>query len=172
MSLRRAQSELSAVRTAEQDPAVVESLDIVVSELVTAQTEIIDLVAGVPPAQLGSGRLQEALQVLAKRSPIPVSVTVATDAASGPDTEAALFYVCSEALANAVKHADAKRIGITVRRIKGAIEAVISDDGRGGADPSGSGLQGLADRVAARNGRLWVDSQPGAGTRVTVVVTD
>ena len=149
---------------------MVESLDIVVSELVTAQTEIIELVAGVPPAHLGSGRLQEALQVLAKRSPIPVSVTVATDAASDQDTEAALFYVCSEALANAVKHADAKRIGITVRRIKGAIEAVISDDGRGGADPSGSGLQGLADRLATLNGRLRVDSPPGAGTTVTAVV--
>ena len=170
VSLRLAQSELSAVRTAARDPAVVESLDIVDSELVTAQTEIIDLVAGVPPAHLGRGRLQEALQALAKRSPVPVSVTVAADAASGQDTEAALFYVCSEALANAVKHAAAKRIGITVRRINGAIEAVISDDGRGGADPSGSGLQGLADRVAARNGRLWVDSPPGAGTTVTAVV--
>jgi signal transduction histidine kinase len=172
LSLQLAQSELSAVPTAEQDPAVVESLDIVVSELVTAQTEIIDLVAGVPPARLGSGRLQEALQALAQRSPVPVSVTVATNAASGQDTEAALFYVCSEALANAVKHADAKRIGITVRRVNGAIEAVISDDGGGGADPSGSGLQGLADRLATLNGRLRVESPPGAGTTVTAVVTD
>jgi signal transduction histidine kinase len=172
VSLQLAQSELSAVRTAEQDPAVVESLDIVVSELVTAQTEIIDLVAGVPPARLESGRLQEALQALAQRSPVPVSVTIAADAAGGRDTEATLFYVCSEALANAVKHADAKQIGITVRRVNGAMEAVISDDGRGGADPTGSGLQGLADRLAARNGRLWVDSPPGAGTTVTAVVSN
>jgi signal transduction histidine kinase len=99
-----------------------------------------------------------------------VSVTVAVDAASGPDTQAALFYVCSEALANAVKHADAKRIGITVRRVNDDLEAVISDDGRGGADPTGSGLQGLADRLATRNGRLWVKSPPGAGTTVTAVV--
>jgi signal transduction histidine kinase len=138
--------------------------------LVTAQTEIVELIAGVPPARLGSGRLQEALEALAQRSPVPVSVTVAADAASDPDTEVALFYVCSEALANAVKHADAKRIGITVRRVNGAMEAVISDDGRGGADPTGSGLQGLADRLAARNGRLWVDSPSGVGTTVTAVV--
>jgi signal transduction histidine kinase len=170
VSLRLAQSELSAVRTAARDPAVVESLDIVDSELVTAQREIIDLVAGVPPAHLGRGRLREALQALARRSPVPVSVTVAVDAASGPDTQAALFYVCSEALANAVKHADAKRIGITVRRVNDDLEAVISDDGRGGADPTGSGLQGLADRLATRNGRLWVKSPPGAGTTVTAVV--
>jgi signal transduction histidine kinase len=171
-SLELAQSELSAVRTAARDTADVESLDIVVSELVAAQREIVELVAGVPPAHLGSGRLKEALQALAQRSPVPVSVTVAADAARGQDTEAALFYVCSEALANAVKHADAKRIAITVRRINGAIEAVIFDDGRGGADPTGSGLQGLADRLAARNGRLRVESPPGAGTTVTAVVTD
>jgi signal transduction histidine kinase len=172
VSLELAQSELSAVRTAARDIADVESLDIVVSELVAAQSEIVELVAGVPPAQLGSGRLKEALKGLAQRSPVPVSVTVADDAASGQDTEAALFYVCSEALANAVKHADAKRIGITVRRINGAVEAVISDDGRGGADPTGSGLQGLADRLAAHNGRLRVNSPPGAGTTVTAEVTD
>ena len=171
-SLELARSELRAVRTAERDTAVVESLDIVVSELVAAQTEIVELVAGVPPADLGSGRLKKALQALAQRSPVPVSVTVAADVASGQDTEAALFYVCSEALANAVKHAAAKRIGVTVRRVNSAIEAVISDDGRGGADPAGSGLQGLADRLAARSGRLRVESPPGVGTTVTAVVPD
>ena len=171
VSLQLAQSELSAVRSAAGNTTAVESLDIVVGELATAQTEIVELVAGIPPAQLGSGRLQEALQALAQRSPIPVSVTVATDAASDQDTEAALFYVCSEALANAVKHADAKRIGIAVRRVNGAIEAVISDDGRGGADPTGSGLQGLADRLATLNGQLRVDTPPGAGTTVTAMVT-
>ena len=171
-SLELAQSEVSAVRTAAGDTAVVESLDIVVSELVAAQTEIVELVAGVPPGHLGNGRLKEAVQALAQRSPVPVSVTVAADVASGQDTEAALFYVCSEALANAVKHAAAKRIDITMRRVNGAIEAVISDDGCGGADPTGSGLQGLADRLAARSGRLLVESPPGAGTTVTAVVTD
>jgi signal transduction histidine kinase len=170
VSLQLAQSELGAVRTAARDSVELESLDIVVGELVAAQIEIVKLVAGIPPAHLGSGRLHEALQALAQRSPVPVSVTVATDAASDQDTEAALFYVCSEALANAVKHADAKRIGITVRRVNRAIEAVISDEGRGGADPTGSGLQGLADRLTTLNGRLRVDSPPGAGTTVTAVV--
>jgi signal transduction histidine kinase len=170
VSLELAQAELSAVRSAAGNTTVVESLDIVVGELAAAQTEIVELVAGVPPAYLGSGRLHEALQALAQRSPVPVSVTVVTDAASDQETEAALFYVCSEALANAVKHADAKRIGIIVRRVNGAIVAVISDDGRGGAHPTGSGLQGLADRLATLNGRLRVDSPPGSGTTVTAVV--
>jgi signal transduction histidine kinase len=148
------------------------SLDVVVTELATARDEIVELVAGVPPAQLGGGRLRDALDAVAQRSPVPVSVTVAADAAGDVDTETALFYVCSEALANAVKYADANRIDITVRRVNSAIEAVISDDGRGGANPSGSGLQGLADRLATLNGRLRVDSAPGAGTTVTAVVMD
>jgi signal transduction histidine kinase len=170
VSLQLAQSELTAVRPATRDPAVAGSLDVVVTELATARDEIVELVAGVPPAQLGGGRLGYALDAVAQRSPVPVSVTVAADAAGDADTETAFFYVCSEALANAVKHADANRIDITVRRVNGALEAVISDDGRGGADPSGSGLQGLADRLATLNGRLRVDSPPGAGTTVTAVV--
>ncbi len=109
---------------------------------------------------------------MAPRSPVPVSVTFSIDAAGDADTETALFYVCSEALANAVKHADANRIDITLRRVNSAMEAVISDDGRGGAGASGSGLQGLADRLATLNGRLRVESPPRAGTTVTGVVTD
>ncbi|HET6921439.1 MAG TPA: ATP-binding protein [Jiangellaceae bacterium] len=172
VSLQLAQSELTAVRPATRDPAVAESLDVVVTELATARDEIVELVAGVPPAQLGGGRLRAALDAVAQRSPVPVSVSVAANAASDSDTETALFYVCSEALANAVKHADANRIAITVRRTDGAITATVSDDGRGGADPSGSGLQGIEDRLATLNGRLRVDSPPGAGTTVTAVVTD
>jgi signal transduction histidine kinase len=151
---------------------VAEALDVVSSELAAATAEIVDLVAGVPPALLGDGRLRDALDTLAQRSPVPVSVTVAADASGDADTETALFYVCSEALANAVKYADATGVDITVRRVNGAIEAVISDDGRGGADASGSGLQGLADRLAARRGRLRVDSPPGAGTTVTARLPD
>jgi signal transduction histidine kinase len=172
VSLQLAQSELTAVRPATRDPAVAGSLDVVVTELATARDEIVELVAGVPPAQLGGGRLRAALDAVAQRSPVSVSVAVATDAAGEAGTETAFFYVCSEALANAVKYADANRITITVRRVNGAIEAVISDDGRGGADASGSGLQGLADRLATLNGRLRVDSPPGAGTTVTAVVPD
>jgi signal transduction histidine kinase len=166
-SLQLAQSELRSVRAAAQDLAVVESLDTVVGELAAASGEIGELVAGVPPAQLGGGRLRAALDAVAHRSPVQVSVTIDADAAGDADTETAFFYVCSEALANAVKYADANRIDITVRRTDGAITATVSDDGRGGADPTGSGLQGLADRLATLNGRLRVESPPGAGTTVT-----
>ena len=97
-------------------------------------------------------------------------MAVAEDAAASQEAETALFYVCCEALANAVKHAGATRVEIAVERQDGGVVATVADDGCGGADPSGSGLVGLADRLAARKGRLRVDSPPGAGTTVTAVV--
>jgi signal transduction histidine kinase len=169
-SLRIAESELDALRAVVGDPEAAAAIDVVVQELAAATREIADLVAGIPPADLGGGRLGRALQALAEASPVPATVAVAGDAAGSQEAETALFYVCCEALANAVKHAGATRVEIAVERLDGSIVATIADDGRGGADPSGSGLQGLADRLAARNGRLRVDSPPGAGTTVTATV--
>jgi signal transduction histidine kinase len=166
-ALRAAQSQLRATRAAVRDPEAAAAIDVVVQELAAATGEIADLVAGIPPADLGGGRLRRALQVLAEASPVPVTVAVADDAAGSREAETALFYVCCEALANAVKHAAATRVAIMVERRDGGMVATVADDGRGGADPAGSGLQGLADRLAARSGRLRVDSPPGAGTTVT-----
>ena len=188
-SLRRARSELSAVRPAvvaaeppaagltrsarSTDSDAIEAgaaLDVVVQELTVASRGIVDLISGIPPADLGDGRLGQALQGVAAASPLTVTVAVAEDAAADREAETALFYVACEALANAVKHARATRVTITVRRTDGGVVATISDDGRGGADPSGSGLQGLADRAAARGGRLRVQSPPGAGTTLTAFI--
>ena len=168
--LRTAHSELLAVRPAVREPGASAAFEVVIGELEAASREIADLVAGTPPADLGDGRLRQALDALATASPVPVVVAVADDAAGDQGMETALFYVCCEALANAVKHADATRVAITVERLDGGIVATVSDDGCGGADRSGSGLQGLADRLAARNGRLRVDSPPGAGTTVTAMI--
>jgi signal transduction histidine kinase len=169
-SLRIAESELDALRAAVGDPEAAAAIDVVVQELAAATGEIADLVAGIPPADLGGGRLGRAIQALAEASPVPATVAVADDAAGSQEAETALFYVCCEALANAVKHAGATRVAIAVERQDDGVVATVADDGRGGADPSGSGLQGLADRLAARNGRLRVDSPPGAGTTVTATV--
>jgi signal transduction histidine kinase len=170
--LRTARSELHAVRPAVRGPEASAAFEVVMEELEAARREIADLVAGAPPADLGDGRLRQALDALATASPVPVVVVVDDDAAGDRETETALFYVCCEALANAAKHAHATRAAITVERLDGEIVATVSDDGRGGADPSGSGLQGLVDRLAARNGRLRVDSPPGAGTTVTAMIAD
>jgi signal transduction histidine kinase len=168
--LRVAQSALVAMRAAVHDPEAAAAVDVVVQELAAATGELADLVAGIPLADLGSGRLGRALHALAEASPVPVTVAVAEDAAASQEAETALFYVCCEALANAVKHAGATRVAIAVERQDDGVVATVADDGRGGADPSGSGLQGLADRLAARNGRLRVVSPPGAGTTVTATV--
>lgn len=76
-----------------------------------------------------------------------------------------MFYVCAEAVANAIKHAAASTVRIELRTTRTGIEVVIADDGRGGADPArGTGLRGLADRVAAHGGTTQVVSPPGGGT--------
>jgi len=147
------------------DGEAAEALEIVTRELKTAQTEVMGLVSGVPPRRLGDGRLVDAIRAMTQRSGIPVEVTAAP-IDSDVDTETTLFYVCSEAMTNTVKHAGARRIEVTLDEQADLITLRVSDDGRGGADPSGTGLQGLADRVASRGGRLRVDSPPGAGTTI------
>lgn len=146
------------------------ALAVVVQELSAAADDVTTLVAGIPPAELGGGRLGQAIRELVRRSPVPVDVSESPAAMADAATETALFYVCSEALANAVKHAAAHRIGIVIEADDDTVSVSISDDGRGGADANGSGLQGLADRLAGRGGWLRVDSPPGAGTIVTAGV--
>ena len=168
--LRDAQAELSAARRQGLAPDAMSALDLVDASLATAIEEISDLVAGIPPALLGNGLLESALQGVAHRSPLTVSVEYDPAAAADPAIEGALYYVCSEALANVVKHADVEHARITVTRQGRVVEAVIADDGRGGADLGGSGLTGLKDRLAAYDGRLRVVSPPGAGTTLTATI--
>ena len=81
--------------------------------------------------------------------------------------EAAVYFVCSEAVANAAKHAQATRVIIDVTATNSQVTTIISDEGVGGADLSrGSGLRGLADRVEALGGTLTVHSETGSGTRI------
>ena len=168
--LERATNELRTIGSTNADADGAHALRVVVEELSAATNDIASLVAGVPPARLGGGRLRHALAGLAGRIPVPTTVLSAPALGCDPDTETALFYVCSEALVNAVKHADASRIDIAITGGADAVAVSVADDGRGGADASGSGLQGLADRLASRGGRLQVDSPPGAGTIVTATI--
>ena len=107
-----------------------------------------------------------AVEALADRTPVPVSVRAPAERYR-PEIEATAYYVVAEALTNVVKYARASSVMLTIERRDGVLTVEVADDGVGGADPGrGSGLRGLADRVASLNGKLAIDSPPGAGTRV------
>jgi signal transduction histidine kinase len=134
-------------------------------ELAEAQMELRELADGIHPTLLTQGGLV-ALSLLAERAPGSVNVTV-PPGRFPPALESAVYFVCSEALANVAKYAAASRVIIRVTRPPGLLVVEISDDGIGGADPvAGSGLRGQADRVEALGGRLVFESPLGMGTRI------
>jgi signal transduction histidine kinase len=133
-------------------------------EVDAAIAELGELANGVRPAELDNG-LRAALAALAERSTLEVPVSVEVDPL--PEAvEAAAYFVCSEALANAAKHAQAGSARVDATGNSARLRVVVSDDGVGGADAEGAGLRGLADRVEALGGRLAVTSPRGAGTQV------
>ena len=129
--------------------------------------ELRDLAAGLDPGGLAEGTFADALASLAARSPVPVELT-APNVRPPDEIAAAAYFVCSEALANVVKHASAAHVAISVSARDDRLLVEIADDGAGGAVlGGGTGLRGLADRVEALGGTLGVESPPGGGTRVT-----
>jgi PAS domain S-box-containing protein len=127
-----------------------------------------ELSRGIHPAILSHGGLGPALRMLARRSTIPVALEVTTDSRLPEPIEVAAYFVASEALTNAAKHAQASRIEISLGTRDGRLVLSVRDDGVGGADIArGSGIVGLTDRVEALGGVLRVHSQPGDGTHIT-----
>jgi signal transduction histidine kinase len=143
-------------------------LSSVATGLGDAVAELQELSRGIHPAILSEGGLGPALRTLARRSPIPVELNVAADKRLPEPIEVAAYYVASEALANAAKHAQASRVEVSLAPRNGSLVLSIRDDGVGGAVPArGSGLVGLADRVEALGGSIDVQSRPGDGTQIT-----
>ena len=140
-------------------------------EAEAAIVELRELARGIHPAVLSDHGLGPALDALAARAPVPVEVSGVPAEPLPPAIEAAAYFVTSEALANVAKYADASEASVRVSVDDGRLRVQIADDGVGGADPAaGSGLHGLRDRVDALDGRLEVDSPPGAGTTLTVEI--
>ncbi|MEE1783162.1 sensor histidine kinase [Streptomyces sp. SP17BM10] len=118
------------------------------------------------PASLDELGLREALAVDAERSPLPVRFSGDLARRPAPAVETAAYFAVREALTNAAKHAGATRIDVTIGQDGDVVRVSVRDDGRGGADPAGPGLSGLARRIAALDGHLTVDSPPGGPTHV------
>jgi signal transduction histidine kinase len=135
--------------------------------LTDALDELRELARGIHPAILSEGGLAPALKALARRSAVPVELDVAIHTRLPERVEVASYFVVSEALANAAKHAGASVAHVNVETAGSLLRVSIGDDGVGGADPSrGSGLIGLTDRVQALGGTLSVLSPPGQGTTI------
>src|SRR4051794_37796654 len=148
-----------------------ELVDEAIENAERANEELRELARGIHPSILTSGGLGQALPALARRSAIPVTLEVRSDARLPEHVEVTAYFVVSEALTNAAKHAHASSVQVVVDTADGDVRLSISDDGVGGADLTrGSGLVGLKDRVEALGGTLIVHSRPGQGTRLIAAV--
>ena len=133
--------------------------------------ELRDLAGGIHPAVLSDRGLGAALQALASRAPVPVRLSGVPSARLSQAVEAAAYFVTAEALTNVAKYAQASEAVVHLSLEPECLRVQVSDDGVGGADPStGSGLDGLRDRVDALDGHLELRSPAGAGTTVTVEI--
>jgi PAS domain S-box-containing protein len=165
-----------AVRAAEADIPperrdLQAGLSRVATGLAAAVEDLQELSRGIHPAILSAGGVGPALRTLARRSAIPVELDVTTDVRLAEPIEIAAYFVASEALANAAKHAKASSIEVSLALRDGGLLLSIRDDGVGGADAGrGSGLVGLQDRVEALGGTIKIDSPPGGGTSLVVML--
>jgi signal transduction histidine kinase len=140
-----------------------------VAELATAVAELRQIAHGLRPSSLDDG-LAKALATLASKVPVPMTLDVCADPLPD-DVATTAYYVASEAMANAVKHASPATIGVRVNRVDDQVTVRVDDDGLGGASMRpGAGLAGLADRVAAAGGALRLSSPTGGGTYVEAVL--
>ncbi|GAA0944953.1 hypothetical protein GCM10009554_39470 [Kribbella koreensis] len=161
LALRHAQHQLGPARD-----AVGATLDRAVAEVGVAIGELRELAHGLPPALLDAG-LGPAFHDLARRAPLPVSVQVPGERFD-PGVETAAYFICCEGITNAVKHANASQVALAVRCQQQRLLVTVIDDGIGGADARrGTGLTGLADRIAVLGGTFHIHSRPGNGTTLT-----
>jgi signal transduction histidine kinase len=171
---QRLVSFLLDVRTAQalvppDQPELAERLARLADGLAEAVDELREISRGIHPAILSEAGLGPALKALGRRSTVPVELDMTIPNRLAEQVEVAAYYVVSEALANAAKHAQATVVSVSARVVDGVLRLEVQDDGVGGASPGqGSGLVGLTDRVEAVGGTLIVVSPEGQGTTLTV----
>ncbi|UNO44320.1 sensor domain-containing protein [Streptomyces sp. MST-110588] len=166
MTLGLAEMELRG-----QDSPAVELISRARGEARRALDQLRDLVRGIHPQVLTDHGLAAAVTEVALRNPVPVKVDIDLPHRLPGPVETMAYFVVTEALTNASKHSGCSRVSVVGRYAAGLLTVVITDDGRGGADPAaGAGLQGLADRVAIVKGRLTVKSPVGGPTELRLEV--
>ena len=154
---------LQLLRDNNSDPGLLAEAE---AELQAALSELRELARGIHPAILTDQGLGAAIGTLVDRGTLPIRTQV-TDQRFPPAVESAAYFIVAEALTNISKHANALAATVTVAPLNGQLIVEIADDGTGGAKPETSGgLQGLADRVGALDGRLTIQSLAGTGTTI------
>jgi signal transduction histidine kinase len=162
-------AQMIQTMTPRPDGKIQRELSLLADGLFTALDELREISHGIHPAVLSEAGLGPALEALARRSAVPVELDLNFGSPPGQQIEVAAYYIASEALANAAKHAQASVIDLRVQGDDSALTLSIRDDGIGGADPSrGTGITGLKDRVEALGGTISVLSPPGHGTTLHV----
>jgi PAS domain S-box-containing protein len=156
-------------------PPQLRELDHELSRLAEGLTSLFDelreISHGIHPAILSEGGLGAALRALRRRSTLPLELDLRGDQRLPPNVEVGAYYVVSEALTNALKHAHASVVNIELETRDAVLHLVVRDDGIGGAAPgAGSGLVGISDRVEALGGTLKVTSAAGLGTALLVTI--
>ncbi len=171
------QSLVVTIMTLKQAHQALEANDELASELVSkaieqtesAHAELRELAHGILPSVLAHGGLRAGVESLAGRLPLPVEVGVSVGRLPRP-VEASAYFVVAEALTNVAKHSRAGRAAVTAHLEDGTLQVRVRDDGVGGARADGSGLLGLADRLAVLDGRLAVESPADGGTLVAAAI--
>ncbi|QNK82113.1 sensor histidine kinase [Nakamurella sp. PAMC28650] len=154
------------------DQEIARCINSLADGLTDLNAEFRRMVAGIMPESLMQGGLAAAIDGLAERMPVPTRVQISGIPDGLPaESESTVYFTVAEALANAVKHAQAQSIEVTVEHVSGNLITTITDDGIGFADPSrGTGLTGLADRIGALGGTISIRSDAGQGTRLRAEV--
>jgi signal transduction histidine kinase len=160
LNIRLARAKLN------EDPLAADQLlETAGQELNSALEELRELARGIHPAVLTDRGLPTALETLASRAPVPVELARLPEERLPEAVELAAYFVVSEGLTNVAKYAQATQATVGITRENGQVVVEVADDGIGGVDPEdGTGLRGLADRLAVLEGRLEIDSERGRGT--------
>jgi signal transduction histidine kinase len=163
LELRLVQSKVPA-----ELPELERELGRVAADLNGVVDDLLEITRGIHPAVLSRAGLPLALRALGRRSTVPVDLDIRIDGRLPEPVEVGAYYIVSEMLTNAAKHARASVVEVAAEVSDGTLRVCVRDDGVGGADPlRGSGLVGLKDRVEALGGTFALHSPAGGGTTVS-----